>query len=318
MLSFGVSDHHASAKWTGLRLVEWTGLGALVGVASGLASALFLASLERATEFRDAHEYLVYALPLAGLVIGLVYERLGKPIRGGNNLVIDTIHDDDARRSRSRMAPMVLVGTVLTHLFGGSAGREGTAVQMGASLADAIAHRFRVEPVRRAASSSRRASPAASARSSARRSPAPSSASRSSCSAASSTTRSSRRSSRRVVGDLVTRALGIVHTAYPHARARRADAARLRQVALIGVAMAVVTIAFVELTHRLKDVLEKRIAAAARCACSSAASPSSSLWKLVGTSDYLGLGVPMIVRSFTDPNLPWFAFARSSSSRRSR
>jgi H+/Cl- antiporter ClcA len=47
------------------------------------------------------------------------------------------------------MAPMVLVGTVLTHLFGGSAGREGTAVQMGASLADAIAHRLRVPPRRR-------------------------------------------------------------------------------------------------------------------------------------------------------------------------
>ena len=68
---------------------------------------------------------------------------MGKPIKGGNNLVIDTIHED-APQIPLRMAPMVLIGTVLTHLFGGSAGREGTAVQMGASVADAIAHRFRV------------------------------------------------------------------------------------------------------------------------------------------------------------------------------
>jgi hypothetical protein len=72
-----------------------------------------------------------------------LYERFGKAIKGGNNLVIDTIHDDGPEIPL-RMAPMVLVGTVLTHLFGGSAGREGTAVQMGASLADAISHRIGV------------------------------------------------------------------------------------------------------------------------------------------------------------------------------
>ena len=64
-----------------------------------------------------------------------------KRIKGGNNLVLDTIHDN-SEQLPIRMAPMVLLGTVLTHLFGGSAGREGTAVQMGASLADAIAHRL--------------------------------------------------------------------------------------------------------------------------------------------------------------------------------
>jgi H+/Cl- antiporter ClcA len=76
-------------------------------------------------------------------VIGALYDRFGKPIKGGNNLVIDTVHDDSPQIPL-RMGPMVLVGTVLTHLFGGSAGREGTAVQMGASLADLIAHRFGV------------------------------------------------------------------------------------------------------------------------------------------------------------------------------
>jgi H+/Cl- antiporter ClcA len=124
-------------------LVQWILLGVLVGLFCGSASALFLHLLDRATSFRGAHRSMVFALPLAGLALGALYERFGKAIKGGNNLVIDTIHDDGPEIPL-RMAPMVLVGTVLTHLFGGSAGREGTAVQMGASLADAIAHRIGV------------------------------------------------------------------------------------------------------------------------------------------------------------------------------
>jgi H+/Cl- antiporter ClcA len=73
---------------------------------------------------------------------------LGQSIKAGNNLVIDTLHDEGPELPL-RMAPMVLVGTVLTHLFGGSAGREGTAVQMGASLADWVSHRLRGKRVRR-------------------------------------------------------------------------------------------------------------------------------------------------------------------------
>src|SRR5207344_2213750 len=89
------------------------------------------------------HEIIVYFLPLAGIVIGTLYARFGEAIKAGNNLVIDTIHDDGPELPL-RMLPMVLVGTVLTHLFGGSAGREGTAVQMGASMADFVSHRARL------------------------------------------------------------------------------------------------------------------------------------------------------------------------------
>src|SRR5215218_6873517 len=127
----------------GRAFAQWVLLGTLVGVAAGLASALFLFLLERATRVRVQHEGLVWALPLAGLVLGLLQERFGRSVRGGNNLIIDTVHENSPQLPL-RMAPIALLGTVLTHLFGGSAGREGTAVQMGASLADAIAHRFRV------------------------------------------------------------------------------------------------------------------------------------------------------------------------------
>ena len=124
-------------------LGQWLVLGSLVGVLCGAASALFLWLLERATTFRGQHELIVYTLPLAGLAIGLVYERFGQPIKAGNNLVIDTIHDEGPEIPL-RMAPMVLLGTVLTHFFGGSAGREGTAVQMGASITDWVSHRLGV------------------------------------------------------------------------------------------------------------------------------------------------------------------------------
>src|SRR5262245_43012330 len=102
---------------------QWLSLGALVGIACGVSSAVFLLSLDWVTRFRDGHEVIVYALPLAGLVLGALYDRWGQAIRGGNNLVIDTVHEDSPQIPL-RMAPMVLVGTILTHLFGGSAGRE--------------------------------------------------------------------------------------------------------------------------------------------------------------------------------------------------
>jgi H+/Cl- antiporter ClcA len=148
----------------------------------GAASALFLWLLERATELRTGHEVIVYTLPLAGLVIGWVYERFGQSIKAGNNLVIDTIHDEGPELPL-RMAPMVLVGTVLTHVFGGSAGREGTAVQMGASLTDWVSHRLRLNKrVRRQLLAAGVAAGFGSS---------------SSCSGASNTTRSCRRWSRR-------------------------------------------------------------------------------------------------------------------------
>src|SRR6218665_1798069 len=99
-------------------LGQWLALGSVVGVVCGGASALFLFLLDEATHWRLQHESIVYLLPVAGLVIGALYGKWGASIRAGNNLVIDTAHEGDARLPL-RMAPMVLIGTVLTHLFGG-------------------------------------------------------------------------------------------------------------------------------------------------------------------------------------------------------
>lgn len=120
-----------------LYLGRWLLLSSVVGGLAGAASSALLAALDWATDTRSAHSWLLWLLPFAGLTVGLVYHHFGKSVEGGNNLLIDEIHDPQ-RIVPKRMAPMILIGTVVTHLFGGSAGREGTAVQMGGALADFV------------------------------------------------------------------------------------------------------------------------------------------------------------------------------------
>lgn len=123
---------------------KWLVLSILVGVLAGIAAAVFLILLAMATDFRVAHPVLVWLLPLAGLAIGLVSHRYGKSVESGTGLILEEIHNPKDVLP-FRMAPFVLFGTVMTHLFGGSAGREGTAVQMGASLADQLPRFFKIE-----------------------------------------------------------------------------------------------------------------------------------------------------------------------------
>ncbi|MEZ6067157.1 MAG: voltage-gated chloride channel family protein [Planctomycetaceae bacterium] len=118
----------------GWYLIKWFGMALPLGMVVGSACALFLWSLDAATTFRAGTPDLVFLLPLAGIVIGGVYMAFGKSVAAGNNLVMDEIHQPGGGIPL-RMAPLILLTTVGTHLFGGSAGREGTAVQMGGSLA---------------------------------------------------------------------------------------------------------------------------------------------------------------------------------------
>ena len=112
----------------------------VVGAAVGSACAFFLWSLDRVTSLRLDHPRLLYLLPLAGLSIGLLYHATGRRVAAGNDLLMDEIHEPGAGIPK-RMAPLVLLGTLLTHLCGGSAGREGTAVQMGGAIASFAARR---------------------------------------------------------------------------------------------------------------------------------------------------------------------------------
>ena len=129
-------------------LLRWLSLGSLVGMLAGLGSAVLLLALDWATDTRIAHPWLLWFLPVAGLAVGLLYHYTGRSVEGGNNLLIDEIHDPK-RVVPKRMAPLILLGTVVTHVFGGSAGREGTAVQMGGSFADVLTRVFSLAPADR-------------------------------------------------------------------------------------------------------------------------------------------------------------------------
>ncbi|HWW26355.1 MAG TPA: voltage-gated chloride channel family protein [Caulobacter sp.] len=124
-------------------VVRWTLILAPTAAAIGSLCALFLWALDQATRARFAHPWLLYGLPLAGLAVGLVYHWKGKSAEGGNNLIVEQIHEPGGGVPL-RMAPLILISTVITHLFGGSAGREGTAVQLGGSLASAFGKLFRL------------------------------------------------------------------------------------------------------------------------------------------------------------------------------
>lgn len=127
----------------GLHLIRWTALIIPVAVTVGSMVAIFLWLMEWAADTRWQNLWLIYFLPLAGIVIHFAYKHIGKNSGGGNNLIMDEIHKPE-QSIPFRMAPLVLLSTVITHLFGGSAGREGTAVQIGGSIAAFIGKKLRL------------------------------------------------------------------------------------------------------------------------------------------------------------------------------
>lgn len=126
-------------------LVRWILLAGLVGVVSGLGSAALLATLRWATTVRLDHPWLLGLLPVGGLAVGLVYHHLGGRAEEGNNLVLDEIHEP-RDRVPELMAPLVFLGNTVSILLGASVGREGSALQISASLTDTLARVLRLGP----------------------------------------------------------------------------------------------------------------------------------------------------------------------------
>ncbi|WP_343560049.1 voltage-gated chloride channel family protein [Sphingobacterium sp.] len=127
---------------------KWFTACCTIGFVVGSICAFFLFSLNWVTSYRETHSWIIYGLPLAGLIIALCYQRWGTPSSKGNNLLIEEyLHPQ--RRIPLVMAPLVLFGTLLTHLFGGSAGREGTAVQIGGAVSDQLNRWFNFDKTER-------------------------------------------------------------------------------------------------------------------------------------------------------------------------
>jgi H+/Cl- antiporter ClcA len=135
-------------KKTLLTVFKWILICVLIGTLSGSASAFFLVSLEWVTQFRIQHDWLIWLLPFGGLLVGLSYYYWGESVAKGNNLLLEE-YENPQKVIPFKMAPLVLLGTLLTHLFGGSAGREGTAVQMGGAIADQFTKLFKLDNAER-------------------------------------------------------------------------------------------------------------------------------------------------------------------------
>lgn len=126
--------------------IKWLVLASLVAIPSGILSAVFLISLSKVTNFRELHPNIIFLLPISGALVSYIYMKWGGNSSKGNNLIIEQVDHGIEKEEPipTRMAPLTLLGTICTHLFGGSAGREGTAIQMGGSVADTVARLLKI------------------------------------------------------------------------------------------------------------------------------------------------------------------------------
>lgn len=129
-------------------MAKWLLITAIIGLFMGALSAFFLKSLTYVTDVRLANLWLLFILPISGVVFTYFYTRFGKNASRGNNLVIEQGNGGE-EDIPLRLIPLTLFGTITTHLFGGSVGREGTAVQMGGAIANAVGKVFKLSALER-------------------------------------------------------------------------------------------------------------------------------------------------------------------------
>ena len=128
---------YAKAIWRYVAaFLRWTLVGLLIGAVCGAVGGLFAMAVEKATELRQEHGWLLYLLPVGGLLIAGMYRLMKLPLSLGTDEIITTCRTQG--KVPVLMAPAIFISTALTHLLGGSAGREGAALQLGGSLGAAI------------------------------------------------------------------------------------------------------------------------------------------------------------------------------------
>jgi H+/Cl- antiporter ClcA len=283
-------------------LMRWIGISVVAGAMAGTASAILLASLEWATATREAHRWIIAFLPIAGLFTGLLYQYFGASVEAGNNLLIDEIHDPKAVIP-FRMTPLVLLGTLVTHLFGGSAGREGTALQTGASLADQLTRPLRLGDHNRrillmAGMSGGFASVFGTPLAGAVFGLEVLSIGRLRYDSIFPCFLSA------VVADRVTILWGIHHTLYRIPFVPTTSVPGLLAAMVAGVVFGVTGMLFATATHALTRYGKRLIGYAPLRPVLGGVLVSAAVF-IIGTTKYIGLGIPTIVAAFAGPLPPW-------------
>ena len=123
------------ARWSKRIVIfsKWIVFSCLIGAVTGIVGGAFHEAVNSATAYREAHSALIYLLPFAGMVILGLYQLCGLPRDPGTDYyVLVAVRQNDP--IRLRIAPLIIISTILTHLFGGSSGREGAALQMGSAI----------------------------------------------------------------------------------------------------------------------------------------------------------------------------------------
>jgi len=237
---------------------RWVVLSSFVGATAGILSASFIEALDWTADTRTDRKWLLWLLPLAGLAVGSAYHYLGKGLERGSNLLIDQIHEH-SEWIPVRMSVLIFACSVITHLFGGSAGREGAALQLAAGATDPISKRlglnehdrsimlitaiaggfgsvfgvpvtgavFALEVQRVGRVRYEAIIPAFVAS---------------------------------IVGDAVVRTLGVHHTHFPSLPGFEWSATIAWQLSLLGVIAGLVAMSFVFLTHTVRDTMKRVVA----------------------------------------------------------
>ena len=131
------------AKRSLLSFVKWGFYGLLCGTLAGVAGTALYWVIATAQGFREQHGWLLYLLPVAGLLITLIYRALGMTKDRGTNLIICATRGEE--EVPLRMSGLIFIGTVLTHLCGGSTGREGAALQLGGGIGSWLSRVFKLD-----------------------------------------------------------------------------------------------------------------------------------------------------------------------------
>ena len=126
-----------------LKFLKWLGLAALTGILGGLIGTLFHFVVDKVTTIRMANSWLIYLLPIGGLAIILICRLFKLDTETGTSSIMKALRED--KKIPTAIGPVIFLGTAITHLFGGSAGREGAALQLGGSIGTVVGKIFKLD-----------------------------------------------------------------------------------------------------------------------------------------------------------------------------